>query len=810
MRQKSCPSRRERPWLLPALVKTALSAALALLTVSGQFLLVAGEALEIVLESAGDNRPELEKALASVPPGERPSFEWILESLGPRDARELRADFLLENHRLAHEALRAAPWGEAIPQEVFLDAILPFASLDERRDRWRASLRERCLPLVAGAKSPAEAAQRLNEKLFGLVGVKYSTQRKRADQSPIETMESGLASCTGLSILLVAACRSVAVPARVAGIPNWVDKRGNHTWVEVWDDGWHFTGAAEPDGRGLDHAWFEHDASLAIEGSREHAIYAATLRKTGLTFPLVWSPGSRMVNAIDVTTRYKRKDASPSPDVGRLLVRVVEEGSRQRVAARVVVTSPDDAGLRLEGTSRDERFDLNDILALEVPRDLHLSIRIEGSGKTAEGASQVAAGAQKVVTIVLGGGPVAPPVERLSTALRAYFSARPEARAAWRFDPELEGLLLQDEPATRELAWRAYRQAPIHEASRAQFEAHEVRSGDHVSPYTLREVGSKPPGGWPLFIAMHGGGGTTQEVNDSQWRIMQRYYRDQDSVPGYLYLALRAPNNEWNGFYADYVYPLIEALIQQLVLLADVDPDKVFILGYSHGGYGAFAIGPKIPDRFAAIHSSAAAPTDGETSPRTLRNTIFTFMIGENDRAYGRIDRCKAFAAAIERLRGSRSDIYPVTMELRPGFGHGGLPDRDKILGMYPAVRNVVPRELSWELTDTVVQRFFWLEVPEPAKGKEVEASCLGNAVVLRTRGIDRLRIWLDGRLVDVHRPVTLDLNGEVETLKLTPGLVPLAESLLSRGDPRLVFTCVIEKAVSATSSPEEGSVRPF
>ena len=49
-------------------------------------------------------------------------------------------------------------------------------------------------------------------------------------------------------------------------------------------------------------------------------------------------------------------------------------------------------------------------------------------------------------------------------------------------------------------------------------------------------------------------------------------------------------------------------LIRQFTVLGDVDPDKVYVMGYSHGGYGAFYIGPKIPDRFAAIHCSAAAP----------------------------------------------------------------------------------------------------------------------------------------------------------------------------------------------------------
>ena len=54
--------------------------------------------------------------------------------------------------------------------------------------------------------------------------------------------------------------------------------------------------------------------------------------------------------------------------------------------------------------------------------------------------------------------------------------------------------------------------------------------------------------------------------------------------------------------------PLIINLIRQFTLLGEVDPNKVFLIGYSHGGYGAFYIGPKIPDRFAAVHCTRIGP----------------------------------------------------------------------------------------------------------------------------------------------------------------------------------------------------------
>jgi predicted esterase len=374
-----------------------------------------------------------------------------------------------------------------------------------------------------------------------------------------------------------------------------------------------------------------------------------------------------------------------------------------------------------------------------------------------------------------------------------YFASPPERRLEWKFPRRANTLLRDNEAAVRRAVWTAYREAPIHAGLQQDYEAKQARFEKHLSPYTVKAVGRKPAQGWPLFIAMHGGGNAPKRLNDSQWAVMQRYYRDQSSVPGYLYVALRAPNDTWNGFYDDYVYPLVANLIRQFVLFAEVDPNKVFIMGYSHGGYGAFAIGPKMPDRFAAVHASAAAPTDGETSAKTLRTTPFTYMIGEKDSAYGRLERCKAFDEKIRKLRGARTDIYPVSMEFKAGFGHGGLPDRDKIKDLYPAIRNPVPAEISWEMTDRVIRDFYWIRVAEPGKGGELTAVCRNNTITVTSTNVTAASLLLDGRLVDFRKPVRVELNGRLTTRKPRPSLATLCETMLERGDPDLAFTAKVD-----------------
>jgi hypothetical protein len=95
------------------------------------------------LTRAGDNRPQIERALAEVPPAQRPSLAFLVEHMPEPDLRALTAGFLLTNVALAHAALEAAPWRAQLPADVFRDFVLPYAQIDETREAWRADLRAR-------------------------------------------------------------------------------------------------------------------------------------------------------------------------------------------------------------------------------------------------------------------------------------------------------------------------------------------------------------------------------------------------------------------------------------------------------------------------------------------------------------------------------------------------------------------------------------------------------------------------------------------------------------------------------------------
>ncbi len=383
--------------------------------------------------------------------------------------------------------------------------------------------------------------------------------------------------------------------------------------------------------------------------------------------------------------------------------------------------------------------------------------------------------------------------DALGRQLDRFFAADESTQAAFEFDRNLDAELKTKagDARMRELAFSAWKRAP-HATMREDFAGDRVRAGGKESPYTKKQVGEKPANGWGLVVAMHGGGGVPKEINDSQWRHMEIYYKDHPEAGGYVYCALRAPTDEWNGFYTDYFYPVLEQLIAQMVVCADVDPDKVVAIGYSHGGYGAFAVGAKMPHRFAAVHASAAAPSDGQTVATGLHTLAFSFMVGGKDTMYGRRDRCVTFGATLDALRTEHPGLYSnASFTLVEKNGHTGLPDRDLLAQLVKATRVVTPGALRWEPTDTVVRDHYWLRLDAPASGQRLEARLSGNELRVALGGAVATA-WLDARLVDLSktmRVVDEQAQGEVTP---SPSLGTLCRTMAQSRDPQLAASWIL------------------
>jgi hypothetical protein len=140
-------------------------------------------------------------------------------------------------------------WAAAVPREVWLRAVLPYASVNEARTDWRALLWRELTPLLnrsfASTASLPAAATLINDQMWGaeVLGrfhggdapIRFQSDSTPVVFDPMSTMLFGFASCTGVSIMYVDALRTLGVPARLAGTPAWHGNAslGNHNWCVI-------------------------------------------------------------------------------------------------------------------------------------------------------------------------------------------------------------------------------------------------------------------------------------------------------------------------------------------------------------------------------------------------------------------------------------------------------------------------------------------------------------------------------------------------------------------------------------------------
>ena len=232
------------------------------------------------------------------------------------------------------------PWAAKVPKDIFLDYVVPYANVNEARNNWRPYIEAAIEPLVAdlmvsevatvadvfhalNGDTPAGYASSIWTSLgnYATGGqIVFNPGTTPLIYDPMTLMVYGGASCTGVSILMVDALRSVGVAARVVGTPAWNAEKanGNHNWLEVYfpEDGtWHFSNGAiagaGPAGEVFENPcdkWFCH-ASYMANGTQVFAAHFDNKVPPGETFvhfPMAWDLQNKQIPGIDRTEYYQK------------------------------------------------------------------------------------------------------------------------------------------------------------------------------------------------------------------------------------------------------------------------------------------------------------------------------------------------------------------------------------------------------------------------------------------------------------------------------------------------------------------------
>ena len=280
----------------------------------------------------------------------------------------------------------------------------------------------------------------------------------------------------------------------------------------------------------------------------------------------------------------------------------------------------DEGNVVFEGKTKDESFDGNDHTTVPLPIGASFELVFGTGAKQTITTKSTDSNSQLFAFAVTESGDEASAGEGSaeSSASTAAPAGRPTPVA------QLSQYLSSDAFDWNQIAEQPFANAPLtrNDASRArdllvqkrreqllkerkaEVEALEIKLGDRTMPFFYKVFGDKPEGGRSLYISMHGGGNAPARVNDRQWNNQKRLYEPAEGV----YVAPRAPTNTWNLWHEGHIMPMFDRLIEDMILFEDVNPNRVYIMGYSAGGDGVYQLAPRMADRLAAAAMMAGHP----------------------------------------------------------------------------------------------------------------------------------------------------------------------------------------------------------
>lgn len=303
--------------------------------------------------------------------------------------------------------------------------------------------------------------------------------------------------------------------------------------------------------------------------------------------------------------------------------------------------------------------------------------------------------------------------------------------------------------------------------------------------------GEKPVDGYALYISLHGGGGTTVEVNDGQWDNQKRLYKPNHAV----YLSPRAIANTWDMHFLPETDAFYRQIVMMMTAQLDVNPNKVYVMGYSAGGDGVWRLAPRMADSWAAASMMAGHP--GDVSLLNLRNTPFSIWCGAEDAAYERNLRCAERIDEMKVLHEADPEGYVYDGHIVAGKGHWmDREDSVAVSWMAQFTRNPYPRRIVWQQEEVLHQHFYWITAPndELARGKKVIADIHDNTIDISQCDYSSLTLSLCDEMVDLDKPVKVTCQGT--TLfegQLERKLSTLRSTLYERNDPSYMFAAQVE-----------------
>lgn len=351
--------------------------------------------------------------------------------------------------------------------------------------------------------------------------------------------------------------------------------------------------------------------------------------------------------------------------------------------------------------------------------------------------------------------------------------------------------------------------------------------------------GTKPTGGHPLILSLHGSGDDTA----TEWSYTVGWDQTYQDSPA-LYFVPRSPKG---GTGCRWFQPSRQKawmrLIRKAMFAEAVNPDQIYFKGVSEGAYGSQRLGSYFADYLAGIGPIAGGEPQYNCPAENTANLYFRQRTGALDTMYGRYRITVKAKETWARLAQEHPGYYNHNIEIEAGKDHGTTNYDGITADLVKHARNPWPKYFYWENfgmgagtstgeSSTWRTGFHNIRVIEGIHiGKDewdrdaYEMTIEGNNISLKVMEVNvapsdyvqedgwamnigatktvkdaakgKVTIYLNDKLVDLANPVIVTVNG----VKKFEGKVALderfmIESLAEWGDPQRVFPAAVTVTV--------------
>jgi len=391
------------------------------------------------------------------------------------------------------------------------------------------------------------------------------------------------------------------------------------------------------------------------------------------------------------------------------------------------------------------------------------------------------------------------------TDLAAFFATPDAGRRA-----ALAARIAADPAYRRELVGRWLHRLDLHAPLPAGARELRVPVGfGQVRTVALRiPRGYTPERPWPLIYALHPSGGSGPRfVAYVEQLLGSRIEEFVVAAPtAYHQTSLDAPP----PFTVDHL-AILRAVRQEV----HVDSDRVYALGYSLGGYAAWAVACLHADQLAGavpISSAFSVPPGDDGLWRTMLPNIAHLPVlnvwGAEDSlavlGTRTLEPVGGIATLNRRLvEWTRGMSLPWRQIEIPGRGHGGAtPPRGPLLEILAGRREHYPRLVEHNFRHLHQGQAYWLEAEtwqgerwgadpiaysrhpgeseDQAFGRAASAllghlrgEIAGQTITVDQRHVGEMTVWIGDGMIDWRQPVTINLGGrQVFAGTLAPDLL--------------------------------------